>query len=206
MTDNNLTTFYLFRHGQTEFNSQKRIQGHVDSPLTEEGILKIKQVAEKFRNVHFDQAFSSDLLRAKRTAEIIRLERKLEVQTTELLRERNFGAYEGKTQEVVKTYDVLKDRLTDQEKFVFTDGDVESDESVVTRLLAFIRETAITHPGKSILVATHGSVIRILLIHLGYGTYQSLDHGAVNNVAHVKLTTDGVDFFIEETSGVNKSE
>lgn len=203
---NNLTTFYIVRHGETEFNRKKLIQGHIDSPLTEEGIAKIKEVAERFRDTHFDLAFSSDLLRAKRTAEIIRLERKLEIKTTEILRERFFGKYEGKDFQTVKEYDALKDHLTDQEKFVFTDGNVESDESIVTRLLTFIRETAITHPGKSVLVATHGSVVRILLIHLGYGTYKSLNHGAIDNVAWIKLETDGVDFFIKETEGVNKTE
>jgi broad specificity phosphatase PhoE len=200
----NLTTFYIFRHGQTEFNLQKRIQGHVDSPLTEEGILKIKEVAEKFKDTHFDFAFSSDLLRAKRTAEIIKADRDLHIKTTEILRERFFGKYEGKGFETVKAYDALKDKLSDQERFAFSDGDVESDEQVVTRLTTFIRETAIIHPGKNILVATHGSLIRIFLIHLGYGTYDTLGHGAIDNVAWMKIETDGVDFFIKETEGINR--
>lgn len=203
---NNLTTFYIFRHGQTEYNVQQRIQGHVDSPLTEEGIMKIKEVAEQFKDVHFDLAFSSDLLRAKRTAEIIKAERNLEIKTTEILRERYFGKYEGATFDAVKAYDNLKDKLEDQERYVFTDGEVESDEQIVTRLTTFIRETAITHPGKSILVATHGSLIRVFLIRLGYGTYKSLDHGAISNVAWLKLETDGVDFFLKEVEGVRKTE
>jgi broad specificity phosphatase PhoE len=203
---NNLTTFYIFRHGQTEYNVQQRIQGHVDSPLTEEGIVKIKEVAEKFKDVHFDEAFSSDLLRAKRTAEIIKAERDLEIKTTEILRERYFGKYEGATFDAVKAYDHLKDKLSDQERYTFTDGEVESDEQIVTRLTTFIRETAITHPGKSVLVATHGSLIRIFLIHLGYGSYTSLGHGAIDNVAWLKLETDGVDFFLKEVEGVRKTD
>lgn len=168
--------------------------------------MKIKEVAEQFKDVHFDLAFSSDLLRAKRTAEIIKAERNLEIKTTEILRERYFGKYEGATFDAVKAYDSLKDKLEDQERYVFTDGEVESDEQIVTRLTTFIRETAITHPGKSILVATHGSLIRVFLIRLGYGTYKSLDHGAISNVAWLKLETDGVDFFLKEVEGVRKTE
>ena len=75
----------------TEWNEIGLIQGHSDSPLTAQGITQAKELAKKLKNVKFDLIFSSDLLRAKRTAEIIALEHKLFVQTSKLLRERDFG-------------------------------------------------------------------------------------------------------------------
>lgn len=88
---------YLVRHGETEWNEKKIIQGHADAPLTSVGIKQIEDVANEFKDVAFDVIFSSDLLRAKRSAEIIRLERDLAIQTSELLRERTYGHFEGKT-------------------------------------------------------------------------------------------------------------
>ena len=191
------------RHGQTEFNVKNIVQGHSDSPLTPEGIIKIKEVAKKFHDKKFDLAFSSDLLRARRTAEIIALEHKLEVETTALLRERNFGEFEAKESQALETYYRLLEKLDTNERFKYSDHGVESDESVATRLMTFIRETAITHPGKNIFVATHGSVLRVLLIHLGYGTYQNMRSGGIDNLAWIRIETDGSDVFIRQTEGVH---
>ena len=194
------------RHGETEYNVKRLIQGQVDSPLTPNGIEQIKKKAKEFKHIDFDLAFSSDLLRAKRTAEIIALEHKLAVETTELLRERSFGKYEGQPSEVLQTYYELYEKLRDEERFTFSKDNVESDEQLMARIITFLRETAITHPGKTILVASHGTVLRILLIHLGFGTYQTLPSRCIDNLAWTRLESDGVDFFVKETEGVHKQE
>src|ERR1041385_1316907 len=92
---NNCATFYLIRHGQTDWNKEHLLQGIVDNVLNEAGERQAKELAKTLHHVHFDLAFSSDLLRAKRTAEIILLEKKVHVETTKLLRERAFGKHEG---------------------------------------------------------------------------------------------------------------
>ena len=89
-------TIYLVRHGETEWNEKKLIQGHSDIPLNKKGEIQAKQLGEKLKDIHFEAVFSSDLVRAKRTAEIMVLEKKLAVITTKALRERLFGRYEGK--------------------------------------------------------------------------------------------------------------
>src|SRR3989344_5835107 len=91
-----LTTFYIVRHGQTEWNTKGLLQGHGDSPLTYLGVKQAEQIRDELKSIHFDAIFSSDLLRAKRTAEIVALERKIAVKTTQALRERDFGHFEGK--------------------------------------------------------------------------------------------------------------
>jgi broad specificity phosphatase PhoE len=202
--DKQLTTFYIVRHGQTDWNVNKRVQGHTDIPLNETGELQAKELGEKFRNIQFDLAFSSDLMRAKRTAEIILLERKLEVATTELLRERNFGNFEGKPGDALTAFRDLLEKLTEEEKVSHPDNNIESDENVATRLVTFLRETAITHLGKTILATSHGGVLRVLLVRLGYGTEETLPYGCIENMAWIKLETDGVDFYVKETEGVNK--
>src|SRR3990172_8408752 len=93
--NNNYTTIYIVRHGETEWNIKGVMQGHSDSPLTKTGEKQAHQIAEELKEIHFDEIFSSDALRAKRTAEIIALERKMAVQAKTALRERNYGEFEG---------------------------------------------------------------------------------------------------------------
>ena len=75
--DKNLCTLYLVRHGETEWNKTGIVMGQLDSPLTEAGLGQAKTTAQELKGVNFDAIFSSDLHRAHKTAEIIKLEREL---------------------------------------------------------------------------------------------------------------------------------
>ncbi|HUD44341.1 MAG TPA: histidine phosphatase family protein [Patescibacteria group bacterium] len=203
MTNQNLTTFYIIRHGETDWNVQHRIQGHTDIPLNENGRAQAKEAARLLKDVKFDLAFSSDLLRAKETAEIVALEHNLEVTTTQLLRERKYGEMEGKNQEAFRAFDELFKTLSDEEKNKFKYSSFgENNEEIIVRFITFIRETAVTHPGKTILVGTHGSMMAALLIHLGILSRKDPRY-SINNGAYVKLLSDGVEFVVKETHGID---
>lgn len=205
---NKYCTFYVVRHGQTEWNVQGRYQGQKDSPLTEMGLEQASVLAKKLSHIRFDAAFSSDLLRAQRTAEVIALEHKLAVSTTKALRERSFGSIEGKTEkeireelrEVMEKYDML----SDEEKFTyrFVD-DMETDDEIATRMVTYVREMAVGYAGKTVLLVCHGGIMRSFLIKIGHATYESLPRGKVANTAYFKMESDGVDFFVKETSGID---
>ena len=199
---NKMTTFYIVRHGETEWNVSGNIQGSSDSLLTTKGVLQAENVGKKFEDIKFDLVISSDLLRAKRTAEIITKEINLEVQTTKLLRERHFGEFEGKHYTELRAFDEYFEALSDEMKHRHTSHGVESDENLTTRFITFFREVAITHPGKKVLVVAHGGIMRVMLRRFGFGTYQTLSHGAVSNSAWFRLESDGVDFFIKESHGI----
>ena len=202
--------FYIVRHGETEGNVKRLLQGHSDFPLTEKGIKQAQILADKFKKIHFDHAFSSDLLRAQRTAEIIALEHKLMVRTRKILRERTFGRLEGKPYDHYERKElrlaVLKfEELSEKEKFSFKfRDDIESDEEIVSRFLIFLREVSLAFAGKTVLVVSHGGMIRSLLIHLGFGNYKTVPPGAVKNLGYVKLESDGTNFFIKNTEGIEK--
>jgi probable phosphoglycerate mutase len=85
---------YLVRHGETEWNAARRIQGQSDSPLTEKGVLQAQQVAERVRNEGITHVIASDLGRTKRTAEIIADACGCEVITDPRLRELHMGVLE----------------------------------------------------------------------------------------------------------------
>lgn len=206
MDKNKYCHIYVVRHGQTDWNVQSIIQGHSDIPLNENGVMQAKQLTEKMTSVKFDAVFSSDLIRAKRTAEIIVLEKKLAVKTTEALRERFFGRFEGKDwrqydREIVTLLKKYRKAGYDQKKAV-----METDESMVQRVIPFLREVAVGYSGKTVLMVSHGGLMRTLLIHLGFGTYETIPPGSIKNLGYVKLDSDGVDFFISGTSGIIRIE
>ena len=195
-----LTTIYLVRHGETDWNIKNILQGHTDTQLNANGIKQSESLAKKLKNISFDMVFSSDLVRAKRTAEIIALDRKLAIETRKSLRERTFGKYEGMPRPEFKKLFTTWERLSEKEKHRFKlYEDIESEEEAAIRLVTFLREVAVGYSGKKILVVTHGGLMKVLLIHLGYATYGNVV--LVKNNGYIKLTSDGVDFFIKEVVG-----
>lgn len=209
MPHKNYCTFYPVRHGETEWNIKGIMQGHKDSALTKKGISQAKEMARLFRRIKFDEIFSSDLLRAKRTAEIIALEKKMAVKTSKLLRERLLGRFQGR--KVVKMRKKLKEqlekreKLSKEERFKFRlENGFETDEEIIGRFITFLRETAVAYPGKKILVITHGGVMRTFLIHLGFAGHGELPPGSIENSGYIIVESDGLDFFIKEVwAGVN---
>lgn len=208
---NNKTTIYIVRHGETEWNVSQRIQGQLDSALTQKGKDQAQQTAEQLRQIPFDAIFSSDLLRAKHTAQIIKLDRKLEIITTKALRERTFGKYNGKTgeeykretQHLFKEYQQLSEK--EQRKFKF-DENYESDEELSSRFITFLREIAIAYPNKTMLMITHGGIIRTFLAHCGFAKTRDLKAGSFKNAGFVQIESDGTDFVIKKVEGYKKPQ
>ena len=126
-----------------------------------------------------------------------------------MLRERSFGQIDGQVYEKIASEikELLKKfwEMSYQERYklrVFPD--METDEEMMTRFFTFLRETAIAYPDKNILIVSHGNIMRTALIHLGFGTTQELPNGSIENTGYFVLQTDGIDFFIKETKGINK--
>lgn len=187
----NYCTIYLVRHGETEWNNKKLIQGHSDIPLNVKGELQSKQLGEKLKDVHFEAVFSSDLIRAKRTAEIIILEKKLAVITTNALRERMFGRFEG------KNIDKLRKAFGELLLIEKQDFEVESDDQILLRLNPFLREVAVAYQGKSVLVVSHGGLIRAFLDHIGF-KMPKYSEKPMKNTGYLIIESDGVEFEIKE--------
>jgi broad specificity phosphatase PhoE len=207
--DQHYTTFYIVRHGQTHANVGQIMDGHLNSALTATGKLQAKALSESLKHIHFDVVFSSDLARAHLTAEIITLERQLAINTTNILRERSVGRFEGQSyqafeeanKEIFERIETMADEEIRKLKY---DHDIESDDELITRLLVFLREVAVSYAGKNVLVVSHGGILRALLIHFGWATYKELPMENINNTSYFKLRSDGIEFFIGETYGIEK--
>jgi broad specificity phosphatase PhoE len=206
---NSNCTLYIVRHGQTEWNKEGRMQGHMDSPLTAEGLEQAKLLGKRLKNVEFDAAFSSDLLRARRTAEIVALEHNLVVTTTEALREKRLGTLEGKKEamlreelkELMEKFDLLTPEEKYKHKFF---EDMESDDEIATRFITYLREIAVAYRGKTILIVCHGRLMWAFLLKIGFATFEELAPKNIKNTAYFKLLADGVDFVVKETEGIHK--
>jgi 2,3-bisphosphoglycerate-dependent phosphoglycerate mutase len=205
----NYCTLYLVRHGETEWNVKKITQGQSESYLTQNGIEQAKEIGNKFKDIEFDAIFSSDLTRTKDTAEIIKLDREIIIETSKLLRERYCGSFETKHSDLMKS--TLKDKLieleklSDEEKWSFElHKEVETDEALVSRFILKLREIAIAYPEKTILVVSHGGPIRMFLQKTGYAARKDLPGGSFKNAGYVKVLSDGINFILKEVAGHQK--
>ena len=207
MNKENYCNLYIVRHGETEWNVKNIIQGQSNSNLTEKGIEQAKKTGDELKDINFDAIFSSDSTRAHNTAEIIRLERELIVETSQLLRERNFGKFEGKHgSEFLEAFrEKLKEKetLSGEEGWNFTVADdIETDEMIVLRFITKLREIAVAHPNKTVLVVSHGGPIRMFLAKIGYAKREELVGGSLKNAGCINVLSDGVDFILQSVKGV----
>ncbi|WP_311764805.1 histidine phosphatase family protein [Paenibacillus agricola] len=149
----------FIRHGTTEWNLAGRMQGHMDTELAEIGIKQAERLASRLKLDEWDGLMSSDLIRAKQTAQTIsEVTGTPFLGTDSRLRERHFGQLEGTT---------LEDRITlFGESWREQDLGLESDELLLQRWFSFFEELEANHPGKRILLVSHGGYIAPVLEHI----------------------------------------
>ena len=159
------TEIILIRHGETEWNSQQRMQGHSNSDLSSVGQAQIQALGQRMKNVPFDLIYSSDSLRAKQTAEAITQFSGHELKIDIRLREKNLGVFEGLTSEEARERhpEVFRLFKTAGSKYVIDEG--ESTQQLQDRALEFVDEIRIKHPEERVLLVTHGGFIRVVMKH-----------------------------------------
>lgn len=157
---------YLVRHGQTDWNYQKKIQGQQDVDINEQGIRQAEKLAEILKNVPFEYAVCSPLTRAHHTAEILLKYHSVPLSYDERLKEIYLGKWEGKTHKEVMTQEKnpVWQYFHCPENY-HPDGDMESLEKLYRRGEAFVREVLfpLEDHYETILVVAHGGLIRTIL-------------------------------------------
>lgn len=157
------TEILIIRHGQTAWNKQKRYQGHSDIPLNEKGELQAIALAETLKNERLDAIISSDLLRARKTAEAIAQWHDLPVQVDSDLRERCYGVFEGmQLEEIERDYPehLARWQAADPD-FIFPPGEREAESlrRFYHRATSALHRWAESHPGQKIAVVAHFGII-----------------------------------------------
>lgn len=139
-----MTTLYLVRHGETVDNANQIMQGQTQGELNENGIKQACEFSELWKDKEIDIVLASDLKRSIDTARIIAGPHHLEVLTTPLLRERDWGSFTGRF-------------IPDLKGEVWPD-DIESLENLLSRAGEFIAYVRETFPGKKVLAVGHGII------------------------------------------------
>lgn len=147
---------YLVRHGQTDFNAGKLMQGVKDIPLNEVGKAQVRELAEQIKGLKLDGYYVSPLVRARQTAEII-TNGEAEFTVDDLLRERSFGELEGKQVDWSKIGDILDLRQN------LSAGGIEPIKNVFARSKAFLGKLKATHKDTDrILIVAHGTLLKTM--------------------------------------------
>lgn len=194
---------YVLRHGVTQWNKLKKVQGAMDIPLAPEGIELAQKTGEALKNVHFDICFTSPLTRAKQTARCVLGDRDILVIEDKRIQEIDFGVLEG-TQ-----FKDAQGKIVSREMEIFFENPLkfkrpengEDISDILKRTRDFWQEK-ISDPelaDKTVLVSSHGCAVRALLQNI-YQDYEHFWHGCVPPNCSINLVEvkDGKARLLEE--------
>lgn len=198
---------YIIRHGETDWNKEKRLQGRSDTELNEYGIELAMITSLALKDIHFDYIYSSPLKRAYKTAEIIRRDRDVEIKTDDRLLEIAFGVMEGVP---------MKDRPESFQKFFTAPAEYEapeggeSYEELVERTKEFIEDVVVpaSYNCERMLIVAHGALNKALMLNLNHDEIKNFWEGifqrncCVNifeiNGKDYKMLQNGLIFYEEQ--------
>jgi 2,3-bisphosphoglycerate-dependent phosphoglycerate mutase len=179
------TTLIVVRHAETTWNREKRMQGTTDTALSEVGRAQAQALARRLAGQAFSALYSSDLSRARDTAQAIAQQARRELVLEPRLRERAFGVFEGLIADEIRArypqeYACFSSRDPDYE----VPGG-ESARGFTQRCLGCLAEIASRHPGEEVVVVTHGLVLDSL-----YRAAHGLDHGVQRPVPLINASVN----------------
>lgn len=192
------TTLYLIRHGQSLGNVQRRFLGHTDWDLTELGYRQAARTAVLFQEMPVDVVVSSDLVRAMHTVLPIAESHRLPLLLDPGFREIFAGDWEGRTFEEIEAlypdaYAVWKENIGR----AATPGG-ETVEALYRRVFAALRRTAEAHAGKTVVIGTHATPIRVLMTGIsGLPIEEASRIPWVSNASVTRLTREKGRFTID---------
>ena len=159
-----ITRFCLVRHGETDWNAARRLQGHADIGLNARGLAQAGQMARALKNIklQFDVLYTSDLQRAAKTAQAIEELFETSAIPNAALRERHLGALQGLTTDEapMREPDLWKSHLSRNIEENLRDG--ESIQQFADRIKTALVEICEEHSGKTILLVSHGGALDMM--------------------------------------------
>lgn len=204
---------YMIRHGETDWNKARKVQGKSDIELNDFGRSLAVKTGQGLRDIRFDAAITSPLRRAKETAELILQGRDVELMEDERLEEISFGIYEGlccKGENADLSASALADFFYNTERYRAPEGG-ESFRDLLDRTGAFLEELyqKKEYEDAVLLISTHGATLRAMLNHIrGIGTKDFWGAGVHKNCAvtivdvkdgKASVVEEGIVYYDDET-------
>ena len=151
---------YILRHGTTDWNAIKRLQGQTDIPLNEDGRELARRAAEEYWAIHFDLCYCSPLVRARETASIILKDRNIPIIYDDRLKEMSFGIYEGLENYPDRDECPVNVFFKNPEKYDFSIEGGETLAQLFERTGELLREEIfpLVEAGKDVLIVGHGAM------------------------------------------------
>jgi probable phosphoglycerate mutase len=159
-----VTKLLLARHGETDWNRERRWQGHADPPLNDLGREQARQLADRLAGEPLAAIYSSDLRRAHETASIVARGKGMDVLVDRDLREIDIGRWSGLTHDEIRVRFPDDFRRWREGRTVVGRGG-ETHEELTTRVLAAARRIAAAHPAEAVLIVSHGGALKTLALH-----------------------------------------
>lgn len=154
---------YITRHGETEWNVEKRMQGWKDSSLTPKGVENAVALGNRLKDVNFNCIYSSSSPRTIRTAELIRGNRNICIIPEDNLREINLGIWEGKTSAEFEETDKQGHKAFFEAPHLYTPKSGESYFEVRDRVEAVLNRIVNENGDGNILIVTHAVIVKTIL-------------------------------------------
>jgi probable phosphoglycerate mutase len=179
---------YIMRHGKTDWNLLHKLQGKTDIPLNDMGRQMARDARERYKDIHFDVCFSSPLLRARETAELVLEGRDVPVIIDDRLAEMGFGIYEGTEEVFEKPECPVRVLFFNPEKYEAVGG-AESLESLIKRTSEFLDEVAmpLVNEGKDVLILGHGAMNSAVIGNIRHKELKDFWAEGLENCKLIKL-------------------
>ncbi|SFO14224.1 histidine phosphatase family protein [Proteiniclasticum ruminis] len=158
-----MLNLYITRHGETQWNTQKRLQGWMNSPLTERGIAQGKMLHEAVKMYNIEKIYTSPSERAAKTALAAKGHLPLEVEFLEELKEMNMGDWEGKTLEEIRAKEPDNFENYWNKPHLFQKNSGENFDEILGRAQKALDIITKNHPSGNILIVTHGVTLKALM-------------------------------------------
>jgi probable phosphoglycerate mutase len=194
-----ITTFYIIRHGETDWNVEGRWQGWTDIPLNTVGVEQAHVLAARLERegVGFDAIYSSDLQRAWVTADVVGAHLGLAPRPLVALREIDLGRWGGLTREQIEVTDgETLARLNAGEDV--PRGGAERMADLMARTTAALEQLLVEHRGQTVALFSHGGTVRALLRYAD--RLDPMIHQHIGNTAVSIITHDGVSWHVQRVN------
>ncbi|WP_102691898.1 histidine phosphatase family protein [Rummeliibacillus pycnus] len=169
-----MVTLYITRHGETEWNCEERMQGWLDSNLTEKGENNARLLGQRLENTNFAAIFSSPSGRTKATANLIRGDREIPIYYDDQLKEMNMGMWEGKELSAIKEMYPVSYESFWNSPHLYKPIEGETFEETRQRASQIVDHIKKHYKSGNILIVTHSIIIKCLLTIFKNATIENL--------------------------------
>jgi len=185
---------HLIRHGQSNWNEERRIQGQSESFLTDLGVQQAQVVGERLRHFNFDQVFCSTSLRTRQTAEHLFKHREVGIEYLDTLREIGLGPWEGKLHDDVAEAEPVFYKQFSHEPHLFNIPGAETFDELQQRIVTAVEKIVAIYHQRQVAVVSHGTILKSFLCYIQRRPLSEMrELPQLHNCAHsiVEINADG---------------